>query len=191
MKRIFALLLVFLTFGSLGEAEASTNKILAIIAGKDFRDEELFIPEKIFKENGFKLVVASSSLSPSRGMLGAEVRPDILLEAVNVDDYDAIIFIGGIGASEYWNNPIAHKLTQDADKKNKVLAAICFAPVTLANAGVLSKKKATVWASEANKIIQMGAVYTGSAVEVDGNIITANSPSASPQFAWAIVDKLK
>lgn len=191
MRIIFTLFLVFLTTASLGKAEASTNKILAIIAGKDFRDEELLVPKEIFKKSGFKLVVASSSLSTARGMLGAEVTPDILLEAVDVDDYDAIVFIGGIGASEYWNNPFAHKLAQDADKKNKVLAAICFAPVTLANAGVLSKKKATVWASEANKLIQVGAVYTASAVEIDGNIITANSPSAAPEFAWAIVDKLK
>lgn len=191
MKRIFIILLILLVFISFSTAEGPTNKILAIIASKNFRDDELFVPKEIFEKSGYKVVIASSSLKSPRGVLGTAVVPDILLDNVDVNDYDAIIFIGGPGASEYWNNPIAHKIAKDAVKKNKVLAAICIAPVTLANAGVLSKKKATVWFSEANSLIRKGAFYTGSAVEIDGDIITANGPSAVSEFAKAILDKIK
>lgn len=191
MKQIFIIFLIFSLFTSFSNAETSDSKILAIIASRNFRDEELLVPKRVFEENGFDVVIASSSLKSTRGMLGAKVVPDVLIDDVDVDEYDAIVFVGGTGAAEYWNNPIAHKVAQDAVKKNKVLAAICIAPVTLANAGVLSEKKATVWPSESNSLIRRGAFYTGSAVEIDGDIITANGPSAAAEFAKAILDKIK
>lgn len=191
MKKIFISFLIAILSVSFSMAEGPTNKILAIIASKNFNDEELFVPKEIFEKSGFKMVIASSSLRTSRSMLGTKVTPDIMLEAVNVNEYDAIIFVGGPGAVEYWNNPVAHKIAQDAVKKYKVLAAICIAPVTLANAGVLFKKKATVYSPEVNKLIRMDAFYTGAAVEVDGSIITANGPSAASAFAQAIMDKLE
>jgi protease I len=189
---IFLVIAMFLFAGVhfVRAEEAPAERILAIIASRDFKDEELFIPKKIFEENGYKVVIASSSSKPSRGAGGAEVKPDILLKDVDVDDYAAIVFIGGPGASEYWNNRIAQRIAQEAVKRKKVLAAICIAPVTLANAGVLSHKKATVWFSQANTIIKKGAFYTGSAVEQDGDIITANGPSAASEFANTILKVL-
>ena len=194
MKKIisFLALIIFLLSGiDYSRAEiAPPGKILAVIASRDFKDKELLTPKKIFENNGYKVVVASSSLKISRGVDGAEVKPDILLKDVNADDYVAIVFIGGPGASEYWNNQIAHRIAREAMKKKKVLAAICIAPVTLANAGVLSHKKATAWFSEANNLIKKGAFYTGSAVEQDGNLITANGPSAASEFAHSILKAL-
>lgn len=184
--------IVFLSFLSSANGQSPNGKkILAIIASSDFRDEELLVPKGIFEEEGFKVVIASSSLETSSGTLGAEVKPDILIKDVKIDDYDVVIFVGGSGASEYWDSPIAHNIAKGALEKNKILAAICIAPVTLANAGILTGKKATVWASEVNRLISKGAFYTGSAVEVDGNIVTANGPTAASEFAEAIVKKLK
>ncbi|MFH1867359.1 MAG: DJ-1/PfpI family protein [Candidatus Omnitrophota bacterium] len=196
MDKIFmiSLLLPMLIFSFISSANGQSpngKKILAIIASSNFRDEELLVPKGIFEEEGFKVVVASSSLEASRGMLGAEIKPNILIGDVNVDDYDAVIFVGGSGASEYWDNEIAHKIAKDTLGKKKLLAAICIAPITLANAGVLNNKRATVWFSEANKLAGKGASYTGSVVEVDGDIITANGPTSASEFAEAIVKKLK
>ena len=33
-------------------------------------------------------------------MLGAKVKPDLLLSELKVDEYAAIVFVGGVGASE-------------------------------------------------------------------------------------------
>ena len=76
-----------------------------------------------------------------------------------------------------------------------MLSAICIAPVTLANSGVLKGKKGTVWTNEESKIeqklIDKGVNYTGKTVEIDGNIITANGPEAAEEFGKAIVNALK
>ncbi len=167
------------------------KKALLIIASQKFRDEEFLKPKKILEEGGVKVTVASSSLETATGMLGAKVKPDILLEDVNVDDYDAIVFVGGSGASEYWNNPLAHSIARKAEEKGKLLCAICIAPVTLANAGLLEGKRATVFGSEIDKIKAGGAVYTGAGVEKDGRIITGQGPEYAPDFGKAILEALR
>ena len=171
------------------------KKVLMIIASSNFRDEEYLVPQGIFKSQGIEVVTASSSLEISRGVLGAKVKPDIIITQVKVADYDAICFIGGSGCVEYWENKTAHNIAREAVAQNKVLAAICSAPVTLANAGVLKGKKATVFLSDAGKLKAKGVNYTGSEVEIDGNndasiIVTGNGPQAAEKFAQAIINLL-
>ena len=166
------------------------KKAVMIIAERNFRDEELLKPKEILEKRGVKVTVASTSLNVAKGMLGARVKPDILVKEIKVDDYDAIIFVGGSGASQYWNDPLAHNIAKEAVKKNKILCAICIAPVTLANAGVLSGKKATVWPSEKGKLEAKGASYTGNPVQVEGKIITAEGPQAAEEFGRSIVEAL-
>lgn len=166
------------------------KNVLMVIASRNFRDEELEIPRGILQREGAKITLASSSLNESRGVLGKTERPDVLLENVRTEDYDALIFVGGAGASEYWDDPVAHKLVKDVLGEGKPVAAICIAPVILANAGVLKGKKAAVWNSEAEKLSQKGSICTGAGVEVDGNLITANGPQSAKEFGERIVDAL-
>jgi len=170
--------------------ELQGKKILMIIASHDFRDEELFKPRDLFLERGMKVILASSSLKTSRGMLGGTVQPDILVKEVKVEEFEAIIFVGGMGSSEYWEDPVAREIVKKAVALNKIVGAICIAPVTLANAGILEGKKATVFSSEISKLKEKGAIYTGKNVEVDGNIITANGPQAAEEFGKAIIQSL-
>jgi protease I len=86
----------------------------------------------------------------------------------------------------YFDDPVAQNIAKEAVRENKILAAICIAPVILANAGVLRNKKATVFPSEKETLINAGAQYTGKDVEVDGNIITASGPQAAEKFAATI-----
>lgn len=167
------------------------KKALLIIASQKFRDEEFLQPKKILEDAGVEVTVASSSLETATGMLGAKVKPDILLEDVRVDEYDAVVFVGGSGASEYWSNPLAHSIAREAEEKGKLLCAICIAPVTLANAGLLKNRRATVFGSEVDKIKAGGAVYTGAGVERDGKIITGQGPEYASEFGKAILEALE
>ena len=189
---LFLLLILYNLEGdeSTAMSKLQGKKILMIIASQNFRDEELLKPRDLFIKEGMEIILASSSLETSRGMLGATVKPDILINNIKVEDFEAIIFVGGTGASEYWNNPIAHKIVKEAVSLNKLICAICIAPVTLANAGILDKKKATVFRSEVKAIKKKGAIYTGKAVEVDGNIITAEGPQAAEEFGKIIINLL-
>ncbi len=171
--------------------EARDMKAVMIIASSNFRDEELFQTKEVLEAAGVKVTVASSSLVVSRGTLGGKAKPEILITDIKVADYDAVIFVGGSGSQEYFNNPIAHKIVNDAASFNKVLAAICIAPVTLANAGVLKGKRATAYPSEGDKLEMKGASYTKRGVEVHGKIVTADGPGSARRFGEAIADLLK
>ncbi len=162
-----------------------------VIASKNFRDEELLVPKSLFEKNSFDVVIASSSLNPSRGVLGTIVTPSILLRDVKANDYDAVIFVGGNGASEYWKDATAHRVAQEFAGEEKIVAAICIAPVTLANAGLLKGKKATVWPSEAGALSKQGALMDKGDVVQDGHCITANGPKAAAPFAETIIRSLK
>ncbi|OQX82133.1 MAG: hypothetical protein B6D56_00020 [Candidatus Omnitrophica bacterium 4484_70.1] len=169
---------------------SQTKKVVMIVAPSDFRDEELFVTKEVLESKGIEVKVASLEITSIRGMLGKEVVPDLKLADVNVDDFDGIIFVGGIGAKFYWRHPSALKIAQEAFKKKKVIAAICIAPVILANAQILKGKKATVWRSEAGRIKEKGAIYVETSLVRDGNIITASGPQAAEEFGEKIAEAL-
>ncbi len=167
------------------------KKILMVIASSNFRDEEYAEPRKLLEAAGAKITVASSSLNESVGMLKKEkVKPDALISNVKAEDYDAVIFVGGAGAKEYFDSDDAHKLAKDANAKEKIVAAICIAPSILANAGILKDKEATAYSSEKKNLTEKGANFKNEDVVADGNIITASGPPASAEFGKKIIEKL-
>jgi len=188
--RFFISLLILSTVLLTVEANCE-DKVLMLIPKRNFRDEELFVPKEIIENSGYKIELVSSSKGSCFGLLGHKVEAAKSLDEVNILDYKAVVFIGGIGAKEYWHDKDAISLAKDAFKDGIILAAICIAPVTLANAGVLEGKRATVSDAFKDKIIDKEAIYTGSGIEVDGNIITASGPSSSEGFGYKIVELLK
>ena len=67
------------------------KKVVMVIAHDGFRDEELLEPKAILEKKGFGVAVASTNLSPAKGMLGAVVKPDMLVESIFVRDFQAHI----------------------------------------------------------------------------------------------------
>lgn len=165
--------------------------VVMVIAEKIFRDEEYQIPKDILIKAGIKVITASTTKGEVTGKLGLKVSPDILLDSINIDELDALIFIGGGGAEQYFHDPLAHKLAKEAAQKDKVYGAICIAPVILANAGVLKGKKATVFPSGSESLKKGGAVYSGLDVHVDGKLITGCGPEAAKEFGERLVEMLK
>ena len=168
----------------------SEKNILMIVASKDFRDEEYKYPRDIFEKNGFKVTVASTTKKPIPGMISMKIKADILVDSVNPDQFDAVVFVGGMGATEYWDHTNAHKIARKMNDQNKVVAAICLAPVTLGRSGVLKGKSGTVYESGKQDLIQSGVVFKNKSVVVEDNIVTANGPDSAKEFANKIVNLL-
>ena len=162
------------------------KKVLMVIAAKNFRDEELKEPRDVLQKAGAVVTLASSTLDEARGMLGTKAKPEILVKEAKASDYDAVVFVGGQGATEYFTDSSAHKLAQDAVQEGKVLGAICYAPVILANAGVLKGKRATCFESLAQNLKDKGAVYRKQSPLADGKIVTADGPKSASSFGYAL-----
>ncbi len=176
--------------------DLSGKKVLIIIAFDNFQDIEYQEVRKVLEKNGVGMTVVSSKAGQARGKLGNMVNIKETIYTINPKDYDAVIFIGGPGAEEYFENHRAYQICHETLNHKKILAAICIAPVILAKAGVLSHKKVTVWSSVADttyvEMLKGGqATYIGNNVQVDGKIITASKPEASADFAKKIAVALK
>jgi len=171
-------------------------KIAMIIAFREFRDEEYFIPKQILESAGAEITTVSTLLGKAIGKLGGEAEVNTLIKDLKVTDYDVILFIGGSGAHKYIDDETCHQIARETVEADKVLGAICIAPGILAKAGVLEGKKATVWSSvmdrSAVKILKnSGATFQSEPVVVDGKIVTASGPVAAKEFAETIINLLK
>jgi len=166
------------------------KRAVLIIASDKFRDEELFETQHAIAGAGVETVIASTKTGVIRGMRGGRAEAAILVNDIVIDDYDAIVFIGGSGAREYFDSSVALEIARQAVQKGKVLAAICIAPAVLANAGVLQGVRATSFSSERIKLKRAGAEYTGTSVERDGLIITGKGPKAASEFGKAVADAI-
>ena len=167
------------------------KRVVMVVAPKDFRDEEFFTPRKFFEEAGANVVVASQIKGePLKGMLGGAVKASLAISEIKVDELDALVLVGGSGAQVYWKDEELHKVLKEAYEAGKVVAAICISPVTLANAGLLKGKEATVWATEREKLTACGAKFRDADVIVSGRIVTASGPDAASKFAEAVASLL-
>lgn len=206
MKLRILLLLSLLVFGCVEEEVKDEvieevggdgmvdGKVLFVIAPSDFRDEELFDTKSAVEEAGCLVVIASTSKDEAKGMLGGSAKPDILVEEANVDEYKAVVFIGGIGVEKHllYENDAVLSLAKSAYEKGKVVGAICIAPRILAKAGLLDGKKVTAFgdATTRSMLSAAKATFTDSSVEQDGEIITANGPEAAKEFGERIAGEI-
>jgi protease I len=164
------------------------TKLAIIIANQGFRDEEYFETKELLEKSGLDIVTFSNKKGLAQGKLGGEVFVDKDLNDLNIQDFQGIIFIGGSGALECLDNELSYLKTKEAYNSNKLVAAICIAPLILFRAGIL--EKGTVWSSENDKaaVDELGEAYTNQRAVRYKNTITANGPEAIKEFSNNIID---
>ena len=168
----------------------SDKNVLIVVAQKDFRDEEFAEPKRILEEAGVGVKVASSTAGECYGVNGLSVEADLDFFGVVSTDLDAIIFVGGPGVQHILGDEAVLNLAKQFYAEGKLVCAICWASVILANAGLLKGKRATAWSGAKEDIVSKGALFSDDIVVVDGNIVTANGPEAADEFGQAIANIL-
>ena len=174
------------------------HKVLMVVANQGFRDDEYTIPKEILNSNNID--VATGALEPglAMGSSGTKVNVDFIIDYFLTDEdkwqeFSALIFIGGSGMEPLADNEKLLELAAKFKLANKILAAICVAPLILANAGILKGRQATVFESTEyiDLLVNAGAEYVKQEVVVDGQIITACGPKASYKFGLTLVKIIK
>lgn len=163
----------------------SMRSALLVIAKQGYQDKEYADTRAALEEAGIAVTVASTAAGPCAGKFGGSADATLALREADAASYGIVAFIGGPGAAALQADPDALRLVRDTVAAKKVLGAICIAPVILAAAGVLQDKEATVWDDDGQQsalLEESGAHYTGEAVSVDGQIVTANGPLAAAEF---------
>ena len=175
--------------------------VLYVLA--DFYDDEHVIRSRPhFERLDYATSVASNTLEEINGFHECydftPAYPDLLLEDVDVANYDVILFAGDDhNSTVLHDDPEAHRIARDAMEQGKVVAAAGDGPVILAKAGVLEGKMVTVvrdatffgiadqWV---DAVERHGAIFTDRSLVRDGQLVTADFVASN--FVWGIIETM-
>ena len=116
---------------------------------------------------------------------------DGLVANASVEDYDALLLPGGtVNPDKLRLDKAAVAFVRDFVDSGKPVAAICHGPWTLVEAGVVSGRTLTSYASIRTDLRNAGADVVDREVATDGNLITSRSPDDLPAFCAAVVETL-
>ncbi len=173
-------------------AEPGIGTVL-LIFGDRFISDIYTAVRPAFEEAGYDVVVASRTMEPLQGKnVNLKVEVDLLLEDVQVEDYDAILFNCDNDITFGSARAETDRIAQEAVEQGKVLAAICSGPRVLAYAEVVEGVTTTGEPSQTCQMLeQSGATCTGADIERDGLIITARDRYSSRAYVQAIIEAMQ
>ncbi|OGU40483.1 MAG: 4-methyl-5(B-hydroxyethyl)-thiazole monophosphate biosynthesis protein [Hydrogenophilales bacterium RIFOXYA1_FULL_63_33] len=135
--------------------------------------------------------VVSAGLDPGvvKASRGVQLLPDMTLDSALQDDYDMVVLPGGMpGAAHLKSDPRILRLLKDMAAAGKYTAAICAAPMVLAEAGVLEGRQATSYPGFLDGL--PGVTVSAAAVVRDGKVLTSRGPGTAMDFALALIETL-
>jgi 4-methyl-5(b-hydroxyethyl)-thiazole monophosphate biosynthesis len=125
--------------------------------------------------------------NPVTGSHGIKLFADKGINEVAASDFDCIALPGGMpGSAMLRDDKRVIALVQELNARDKIVAAVCAAPIVLGRAGVLTGKRASCFPG--NESLLAGAVIVSDPVVTDGKIITGRGPGCALPFALAVVE---
>lgn len=150
-----------------------------------FEEIELTAPIDILRRLGIEVVTAGLESRSVPGAHGITIQADSLLVDAESDAFDGIILPGGGASWTLRDTPRILKLVQEFMAAEKLVAAICAAPIALEAAGVLRDKRVTCYPAVKAEL-RSAAEVTDEAAVTDGNIVTGRGPGAALAFGYAL-----
>lgn len=168
-----------------------TMKKIAVIFADGTEELEALTPVDVLRRAGACVEIVSVSGKTPVGSHDIQIVTDKLVNEVDFSSYDGIVIPGGMpGAINIANDEMVVDALEEMVRDNKLVASICASPaIVLAKHDLLRDKKATCYPAP-DFIKALGKSYTGTDVEIDGNLITANGPKSAMKFSLAICDYL-
>jgi 4-methyl-5(b-hydroxyethyl)-thiazole monophosphate biosynthesis len=145
----------------------------------------------LLRRAGITVVAAGLDDQPVHASRGVTLVPDMTLDEALKQDYDMVVLPGGRdGADNLDNDQRVRALLKKMAESGKFTGAICAAPCVLANAGILSGKRATSYPGCLDAMGLADVEYETAKVVKDGTVITSRSPGTAMDFALELIEAL-
>lgn len=146
----------------------------------------------VLRRAGVHVVSAGLDDRPVTASRGTVLIPDTTLDHALRSEYDMLVLPGGQPGADNLNKDSRLKpLLQKMAAAQKFTAAICAAPMVLANAGLLKGKRATAFPGTLEKLQLHDVTVESAAVVRDGLVITSRGPGTALDFALELVELLQ
>lgn len=145
----------------------------------------------LLRRADINVVVAALTDTVIEASRGVRLVADISLDEALAGEYDMVVLPGGGPGSDNLQND--HRITdllKAMANSEKFTAAICAAPMVLANAGLLEGKKATGYPGVLDNMSLANVTLDPAAVVRDGKVITSRGPGTAMDFALTLIEVL-
>ena len=174
--------------------ELQGKRIAFLVANEGIEQVELESPWRAVEEAGGE----PELIAPDAGKVqalnhldkGDEFDVDSTVAEASPEDYDGLVLPGGVA------NPDNLRLDEDAIafarsffEAGKPVGAICHAPWTLIEAGVVEGRTLTSWPSLQTDLRNAGADWVDEEVHVDEGLVTSRKPDDLDAFNAKIVEE--
>jgi protease I len=170
------------------------KKVAILVANEGIEQVELTEPRKALQDAGATVDLIAPETGEAQAfnhLDKADAFPvDRAVGDASADDYDALMLPGGVA------NPDNLRMHADAVSfaraffdAGKPVAAICHAPWTLVEAGVVKGRTLTSWPSLQTDIRNAGGTWVDEEVHVDQGLVTSRKPDDLPAFNAKMVEE--
>lgn len=165
------------------------KKIMVILAD-GFEEIEAIGTIDILRRCEFDVVIAGSDSNCVTGAHQIKVSCDKLLSELNPKDFHAVVLPGGMpGSTNLRDSATVKNAVLTVYNQGGIVAAICAAPLALAEFGLTEGRNITGYPGVEGKFGNCN--YTGKTTESDKRIITGRGPAAVFEFAAVISEALE
>lgn len=171
------------------------SKILLVTGDGGESYEALYAVHR-FQEEGWTPVVAAPSARRLNLVIhdfepgwdtyierqGYGLQADLAFDQVRVDDYAALLLLGGRAPEYLRNNVRVIEIVREFDRRDKWIFAICHGMQVLAAAGLARGKQVTCYEHVRVDAEQAGGTFVGEQAVRDGRLVTAQTWQSHPHF---------
>ncbi|GAA4179105.1 type 1 glutamine amidotransferase domain-containing protein [Gryllotalpicola koreensis] len=152
-------------------------------------------PRQAVEEAGATAVLVSPKTDVVQGFnhvdKGDEFSVELPIGQASVDDFDALVLPGGVvNADALRTDAAAVEFARGFFAAHKPVGAICHAPWTLIEAGVVDGRTLTSWPSLQTDLRNAGANWVDEEVHVDKGFVTSRKPDDIPAFAAKLIEEI-
>jgi len=173
----------------------SDKKVAILVANEGIEQVELTEPRKALEEAGATVELLAPETGEAQAfnhLDKADAFPvDRAVGDADAADYDALMLPGGVAnPDDLRTHPEAVAFIRAFFDAGKPVAAICHAPWTLVEAGVVDGRTLTSWPSLQTDIRNAGGTWVDEEVVVDQGLVTSRRPDDLDAFNAKMVEEI-
>ncbi len=175
--------------------QLSGKRVAVLMANEGVEQVELTGPVEALRDAGAEVDL----IAPETGTIqafnhldkGDVFRVDHGIGEVSADDYAGLVLPGGVvNPDQLRMNGPAVALIREFFEQGKPVGAICHAPWSLIEAGVVADRTLTSWPSLRTDIENAGGEWVDEEVHVDQGFVTSRGPDDLDAFCSKVVEEI-